>query len=589
MRITLPLRILLATIVIFALPLLIYFLVVFYQSFQMRYNEVVLQLQHLGQNRALLLSQAENFSLRTLGVIEELIGGQGLSPPELDAMFKSVTKGGDFHSVILIEKKPDGQYIAMASSNVQVIGENFSGQQFIEQSLEGGPVTFLDFDETSFLRLLWVIKRIDNPPGLLVITTPVVNLLQRLKGTKEVPYDVNFSLVDTQNVVFASSNPNLALKTVEEQEKATTIEEGGVEYLVIRVPIPGTPLSLLVDVNQTEVLGHRFKRLFFVLGIFFVLVILGVLLALWITRRMSRPLRNLVGVMHQVSEGDLEARYVKEPFGAEINRLGAIFNKTIVSLVENMEKAESEQVKRETLAKELSIGREIQLSILPINPPTFPGVEIASRYLPAKEVGGDFYDAFVRGEDLVLTVADAAGKGISACLYSLSLRGMLRQAAVAYDDHATILREANNLFCQDTGKTGMFVTAFVSIYHPKTRILTYSAAGHPPSFLIRKSGAIERLESGGIPLGIEETTYVEGACTALQPGDLLLLYSDGVIETYDSEYNLYGEERLLQYLEKNRSQEPNQLIDDLLDELVEFRGPTPQSDDITLMALRIGE
>lgn len=191
MKVSLPIRILFATLIIFALPLLIYFLVVFYQSFNMRYEEVVVQLEHLGENRALLLSQSERFSIRMTGVIEQLIAGEDLSHKELDSLFERVTKGGDFHSVFLIQKQPDGRYLAVASSDVEIIGEDFSGQNLIEAAEVKGRTSFLDFDETSFSRLLWVVSRI--PQGILVITTPVTNLLNRLISGGPEPYAVNFS------------------------------------------------------------------------------------------------------------------------------------------------------------------------------------------------------------------------------------------------------------------------------------------------------------------------------------------------------------------------------------------------------------
>ncbi|NGX50650.1 MAG: Phosphoserine phosphatase RsbU [Chlamydiae bacterium] len=316
------------------------------------------------------------------------------------------------------------------------------------------------------------------------------------------------------------------------------------------------------------------------------IILLGGGGALYLTSRLSKPLKRLIQVISKVGRGELTERYTPDRMGFEFNVIGEMFNETVDSLSHHMEEAEQERAEKERYLTELKIGEEVQNSILPKELPKFPGLDIAVRFIAAKEVGGDFYD-FLENDRLMLSIADTSGKGISACLYSLSVRSMLRSYGEIHQDLDLIVNETNNLFCLDTGDTGVFVTAFVAFFDPKTKELHYTNCGHFPALLLRKEGSTERLTTQGMALGVAAFEQVSTKRVVLESGDLLVLYTDGVVEAHNAREELFREERLIEFLEKKRDQSPQQIVDELIEEVALFAEGTPQHDDITFLVLRI--
>jgi sigma-B regulation protein RsbU (phosphoserine phosphatase) len=186
----------------------------------------------------------------------------------------------------------------------------------------------------------------------------------------------------------------------------------------------------------------------------------------------------------------------------------------------------------------------------------------------------------------MIVIADAAGKGISACLYSLMLRSMLRSCATE-DDLSTLICHANNLFCLDTGESGFFATAWVGIYNADTHLLQYASCGHHPAMLHRATGRIEELITKGIALGVTPLEKMETAEVLLHAGDTLLLYTDGVLEAHNPASTLFGKYRLHQLIEAHADGSAKQLVSQLLNEVSLFCEKTPQHDDITVLALKL--
>lgn len=290
--------------------------------------------------------------------------------------------------------------------------------------------------------------------------------------------------------------------------------------------------------------------------------------------------------MVNVGKGDLSQRFKQDSMGFEINTLGSIFNATVGSLKRYMQKAEQERVEKEIYEKELMMGEEVQSAILPKEVPDFPGLEIGARYISAKEVGGDFYD-FLLGERLMISIADTSGKGISACLYSLAMRSILRSYGEIYQELDKILTKANDLFCLDTGDTGVFVTAFVACFDPKTKRLQYSNCGHYPVFLKRKTGVLEKLSTPGMAFGVEPFEKVETEYTDLESGDLLFFFTDGVVEAHNIHMEMFGEERVIAFINQSGELSPKQMVDALVEEVNSFAGEAPQHDDLTVLVLRV--
>jgi len=266
---------------------------------------------------------------------------------------------------------------------------------------------------------------------------------------------------------------------------------------------------------------------------------------------------------------------------------------TILFLLLAMELAD-----RVTMKRDLEIAREIQSWLVPAAAPSFPGVDIAFATRPANTVAGDYYDAFVRSgapageahstEDarLLVVVADVAGKSVPAALLMATFQASLRALAATPSSLLDLVAGLNRYACAHSLGGLRFTTAFLGEWDPRTRTLAYVNAGHNPPLLRHVSGSIERLETGGLPLGIEIDKTYESASATLDPGDLLLIYTDGVIEAFDVDNVEYGEPRLLSLLLSVPAESAAETLKRLMGDVDAFVGPARQHDDVTCLVLR---
>ncbi len=240
-----------------------------------------------------------------------------------------------------------------------------------------------------------------------------------------------------------------------------------------------------------------------------------------------------------------------------------------------------------SISKEMETARNIQQSILPAATPSAPGLEIIASYLPMAEVAGDFYDFLDDGDGrLGVLVADVSGHGVPAAL----IASMVKIAFAAQADHATdparVIAGMNHALC---GKFEFaYVTATYAFLDPTRRLLTYASAGHPPILLLRASGEIESLEEGGLVLAFTpDATYLAASVT-VNPGDRLLLYTDGLLEAADLRGAFFGDTRLFECLQKTAALDLPASLAHLIGDLNAWRGPnTPLTDDVTLVAVAL--
>jgi serine phosphatase RsbU (regulator of sigma subunit) len=247
----------------------------------------------------------------------------------------------------------------------------------------------------------------------------------------------------------------------------------------------------------------------------------------------------------------------------------------------------------EKMARELALAGEIQASFLPSVLPSLPGWQLAAAFQPAGQAAGDFYDLIrLPGDRLGIVMADVAGKGAGAALYMALSCTLIRTYAEEYPAQPDlVLAAANRRILKDTS-AGQFVTVFYGILDPTTGMLVYSSAGHFPPLQFRKDDKhVHRLVSTGIPLGILEDRTWEQKVVQLAPGDVLVLYTDGITEAHHELPDLFGEERLLESvrasLDAAGSQRPKaqEILDRILADVHRFVGGTPQPDDIALLLL----
>lgn len=349
-----------------------------------------------------------------------------------------------------------------------------------------------------------------------------------------------------------------------------------------------TDLKVVLRVDQANILGlhHQSYYLRFASLLFFVGVIGGGAV-FFFTRRIAKPLRHLSEVMSRVSEGAAHARFQTDKMGFEINALGMQFNETLDDLLMRKAEVEKERIKREKLAKELSIGHEIQSNLLPKHVIGFKGLDLGAQFLAAREVNGDFYDFFELPDGrLLINICDTAGKGISACLFSLGLRSMIRSFASCVTDLSELIRRVNDLYMADAHEASMFSTIWMGIYDPKEKKLTYCSQGHPPAALIRGI-ALEELWTEGIALGAQKIDVIQIKEIVLIEGDLLAIYTDGITEAHNPNDELFGKERLYEVLLRKQKVSSGQIASAVIEEVELFASGSVQHDDMTLLILRV--
>ena len=243
---------------------------------------------------------------------------------------------------------------------------------------------------------------------------------------------------------------------------------------------------------------------------------------------------------------------------------------------------------RVTMKRDLEIAREIQSWLMPSEAPRVTGIDIAFATRPANTVAGDYYDAFFRAnERLLVVVADVAGKSVPAALLTATLQASLRTLAALPGSLTELVDRVNRYSCEQSLNGRRFTTAFVAELEPSTGSLTYVNAGHNWPVVQRASGAIERLEAGGLPLGITAARQYQSGTTTLARGDLLFIFTDGLVEAEDDKEREYGEERMLPVLQTLQSATSADGLKRVMASVDAFVGLTRQHDDITCLLLRI--
>jgi len=247
-----------------------------------------------------------------------------------------------------------------------------------------------------------------------------------------------------------------------------------------------------------------------------------------------------------------------------------------------VEKLEAER----RVSQEMEIATQVQSRLFPQTQPRMSFLEYAGACLPARAVGGDYYDFLQLGPDrLGLVVADVAGKGIAAALLMANLQANLRsQFVLALEQPERLLQKVNRLFCDNT-PDGTFATLFFADYDDSSGYLRYVNCGHLCGLLIRRDGSVERLSSTCTVLGVFKTWECAVNESSLRPGDLLALYTDGVTESMDHALVEYGEERLIESLRRHRQLAPDALVTALVTDVRAF-SPHEQGDDVTLIVAK---
>jgi len=359
---------------------------------------------------------------------------------------------------------------------------------------------------------------------------------------------------------------------------------------------PLRPVLAVFNARPSKLNGRIFAsfgelRLFYLFGfilaavVFLLIEAAAFVTGFVLTRRITRAIADLYRATQYVKSGDFSHRVPIEHHD-QLGELGQSFNEMTGSISGLIE----EQNKRQRLENEISIAREVQNQLFPSTLPSVPGVEIEAICKAARSVSGDYYDFIqLSPTHVAIAIADISGKGISAALLMASLQAALRSQMLTDGTErlctAELVARLNKHLVRNTGDD-RFATFFIAVYDSATRTLRYTNAGHLPSFLVCH-GKSERLDKGGMVLGVLEDYGYEEGSIVVGPDALLIGYSDGLVEPE----NVYGEEFGIRRLEETsvrlQGAAPLMVAESLMAAAEEWAGTPEQADDMTVIVARL--
>jgi serine phosphatase RsbU (regulator of sigma subunit) len=614
---SLALRVFSSTVIFLVLPLLVFSFFMYRYTFELKRSGEETRLNLVSDNQTLVFEELVSFALQRLEILSIYLDA-AQDPQDIVKINPSLSQIVDFTGV-------SGVFVAEqkgAKAQIKYSSEGFTPDMPLSSFLNLELFTISDFaiitdqeavGKKGFIYFSKLLKTSDES-GTKTLNIAISNkffieYLTRITGYQGV-YSISLFrekdgvIFDTQELSFLGKKivrihskkfnkmqGNLELKSISADENTFIFKEYDIDGYATILPLAQVNFGVLITTSTFQDY-HNLEQFFYTTMLFLAgVVILGTLGSLGVMYLFSLPLKNISHVMEDLSNHKLDARYEPKFYGFEINKLGLMLNSMIDRLISNLKALENQTVKREKFQKELEIGHQIQSSLIPRQFPLIKDIEIKTALIPAKEVGGDFYDCFINPsskDELILLIADSAGHGVFGCFYSLIMRSILRTLGSEAKDLKTILKQANRLFYQDSQETQVFVTVWMGIYNMKTRRLTYSSCGHPLGFLFREKALNKELATAGIALGAIEEIEPTIACVEIKQGDTLVFLTDGVTETKNNQGQLFGKQRCIDTIALNLNKPLQEVFDHLLAQVEIFEeNPDNQDDDFTAMMLRI--
>jgi sigma-B regulation protein RsbU (phosphoserine phosphatase) len=299
--------------------------------------------------------------------------------------------------------------------------------------------------------------------------------------------------------------------------------------------------------------------------------------------RMTRNLATLTDGVEQLARGNLDTR-VPVRSNDEFGRLSQAFNR----MAQDLRLHEKNLVEQERLRKELEMCRKIQEELLPHQPFCSPFVEVKGISIPAREVGGDFFNYFpVDGGNVGLLVGDVSGKGLPAALLMANLQATIQARLPLETDLARLAGQLDRDIDASTPPE-LYLTLFMGVFDVEKGLLRYVNAGHHTQFALRPDGVVKKLESTGRPLGLLPGGGYQEKSVELTHGSLLFLYTDGLVESENEHGEQFGMGRLEELLLRDKGDNPEVMLAGIDATIRAYRGPVEAADDATMLVLKVG-
>jgi sigma-B regulation protein RsbU (phosphoserine phosphatase) len=282
--------------------------------------------------------------------------------------------------------------------------------------------------------------------------------------------------------------------------------------------------------------------------------------------------------------------YVDNPFDNRFREEDLKVLTTIASVASikiEHERLLEERLEKRRMEEELKVASEIQMRLQPFAPPKLEGWDMTGVSFPCREIGGDYYDFIHRKRDshLAVAVGDVSGKGTGAALLMSSVHAAVRAQAQTGRPIGEVMSEINQYIFENS-PPNKYLTLFYGELDPQNGKLSYSNGGHNPPIFVRGSGEVERLDKGGLPVGMMQGVSYQEASVDFDAGDVLVIYSDGITESINERDEEFDDERLIQVIKNNLGRSASGIRDKIDEALSRFVGSTAPVDDMTLMIIK---
>lgn len=401
--------------------------------------------------------------------------------------------------------------------------------------------------------------------------------------------DIYFSIqiIDSKgNRIAGSDSIDISMLKGEQEMVAEDLDLKdlkGTPYYINSMQLGGTSWTLVV---------FQHRHVVFFWGVVLALVIMfcmgiGAIVIFFFTsrgiRHATNPLKSLSKSAQEVAKGNFDAPLPTFKFNDEVAQLRDSFGTMQLSLKQYVEELKVSTAAKASIESEMKVAHNIQMSMIPKKFPAFPDrkdIELYASLSPAKAVGGDLYDFFIRDEKLFFCIGDVSGKGVPASLVMAVSRTLFHNITAQNDDPSHIVNMMNVNIC-DGNDQFMFVTLFVGVLDLQTGILRYCNAGHEAPYVQDEHLPCD----SNMPIGLMPGKKYSGQEAMIAPGKILFLYTDGLTEAENGSRDLFGKQRITDVITTFNGS-PQQLIETMTAEVHRFVGDTEQSDDLTMLAIR---
>ena len=380
-----------------------------------------------------------------------------------------------------------------------------------------------------------------------------------------------------------------AMQAGQEGMRQLTID--GQDCYVFYKPLDDTGWSVGIVCPATDIFGGYYRLINAIIGIVIVGLLLMLMVFSGIISKHLEPLAELAYQAETIASGRFDEELPVSKNTDEIGQLNNSFRNMQQSIVRQMEELKQVNEQKGRIQGELKIARDIQMAMLPKIFPPYPerdDLDVYGQLTPAKEVGGDLFDFYIRDEKLFFSIGDVSGKGVPASLYMVVTKALFRNISAHESSPERIISNLNDVMSKDN-ESNMFVTMFVGVLDLPTGRMHYSNAGHDAPLLIGNTGAGLLPVDSNLPVGVMPDWKFSLQETVIDPDTSIFLYTDGLTEAENINHNQFEMSRIIDLahnLQQNRIFSPTEIIGRMTSAVHEFVGDADQSDDLTMLAIQ---